>query len=465
MSLVGSPPLSHDTRGGWAGEAGEDFDDVDRKLRLLDLAKWGLCFLVAAVALLNTVDLNTGGSETEKKVGLDGVVAIKLLFAAAVSAVGAVSIAVSPRVRACLVSPPGFVMTLLGLVFLATSLLSLAEVRTVCIAAAIIYCVYLVFTVASVSLLGWSLWTRCLLIGLVVNMLANWAVYLIAPDFATYEEWLPGDTIFRRMGGLGHPNSIGRIAVMAVLIGLAKFRHENVAINRGDSLRRVDRGYRTVGQYASVLAVAGLVLLSLATIYASYSRTALVAGVAGAAMLWSDRWFSRSVLASVLLLGAVALLTLGATGLVTGEDIGGDVIGSLTKTGQASELTTATGRTRIWAKATELIAQRPITGYGLNSAPVLLKDYSLHTHNLLLHVTFSGGVIAGALTLFLLFWNVVFGLTDSAPMVRAVSGYLIVSGMFEDTVLDTFSGPSTLLWLAVMMVPTLRSLGDAPDGG
>ena len=99
-----------------------------------------------------------------------------------------------------------------------------------------------------------------------------------------------------------------------------------------------------------------------------------------------------------------------------------------------------------------------MTGYGLNSAPFLLLEFSLHPHNLLLHVLLSGGVFAGILVILLLAWNLFFGLASDEPLVRAISIYVIVSGIFEDTVLDTFASPSTMLWLIVMLYPSVRVL-------
>ena len=86
-----------------------------------------------------------------------------------------------------------------------------------------------------------------------------------------------------------------------------------------------------------------------------------------------------------------------------GNDISGGVLSVVTKTGDVTELTSATGRTEIWAEAIRLIGERPLTGYGLNSSPALMEDFSYHTHNLVLHATFSGGVVAGLLVMAALF--------------------------------------------------------------
>ncbi len=50
------------------------------------------------------------------------------------------------------------------------------------------------------------------------------------------------------------------------------------------------------------------------------------------------------------------------------------MFGGLTRSGSVSELTTLTGRTEIWAVAADLIAQRPLLGWGYNGTEQLIAD-------------------------------------------------------------------------------------------
>ena len=412
------------------------------------LANWSafpvVCgILVGLASFMNTVDINYGYANGEDYVGLDLQVAIKLVIAAACSLVGLIGVLISPTVRGALVSLPGCILVALGVVFLGTSTVALAEASTVSRVAAVVYMGYLMFAVTALSVLGLRKLTVICLVALLVNLIINWVLYLGFPATGVFEEELAGQTFVKRMGGLGHPNSIARTAVLAGILCLSMLRSHDLA-------PRVAFG-RTV--------LFMIIVLSLMTTVATFSRTAVVAGFVAAAFLLLDkistRWGSVLALSLATLVGGGLL----AIELISGGGLLGDTFLSVaTKTGEITELTSATGRTAIWAESVRLIAERPLMGYGLNSAPFLMLDFSLHTHNLLLHALMSGGVIAGILVLCLLAWNVFFGLASDEPLVRAISIYVIVSGIFEDTVLDTFASPSTMLWLIVMLYPSVRVL-------
>jgi O-antigen ligase len=242
------------------------------------------------------------------------------------------------------------------------------------------------------------------------------------------------------MGGLGHPNAIGRTGALAGLLCLA--------LLRGRTLQ----SYRHV----STLMLLGIMLLSIATCFATFSRTALVSGLAGATFLLLDRLASRSGMAAFLTGALVIAFGFFAVGLVMGGQLMGEFALSVgTKTGTIEELTSATGRTEIWVEAVRRVQERPLTGWGLNSSTIVLEEFSLHTHNLLLHAALSGGLLAGFLVAALLLWSLVFGLISSEPLIRAVSIYVLISGLFEDTCLDTFASASTQLWLVVLLYPAL----------
>ena len=392
---------------------------------------------------MNTVDVNYGYGNGEDYVGLDWQVAIKLVIAGACWVLGLLGVVFSPTIRHALMAVPGFILVALGVVFIATSSVAFAEAATVSRVASLIYVGYLMFAATALSVLGLRKLTVICLVALLVNLVVNWILYLGFPATGVFEEELAGQTFVKRMGGLGHPNSIARTAVLAGLLCLSMLRSHDLA-------PRVAFG-------RTVLFI--IITLALMTTIATFSRTAMVAGFVAATFLlldkFSTRWGMVLALSFVTLIGGGLL----AIELLTGGEVLGDTFVSMaTKTGDITELTSATGRTAIWTEAIRLISERPFTGYGLNSAPFLMLDFSLHPHNLLLHAMMSGGILAGLLVACLLAWNVFFGLTSDEPLVRAISIYVIVSGLFEDTVLDTFASPSTILWLIVMLYPSVRIL-------
>jgi exopolysaccharide production protein ExoQ len=409
-------------------------------LRMRDIATFIVGSLVCLVALFNTVDINQGLSGT---VGLDSVVLIKLMLAASCGMIGLVGSAFDPVARRSLLSAPGVLLTMLALVFLVTSIFALEEMARVCQVAAVIYCCYLLFVPTAIRTLGMDRFLNLILIGLIINLLVGWVIYIAIPSVGVFEEVLPNKTIVPRMGGLGHPNSVGRIGILSVMLVTARMlRLKGQGKNAG------------IGVWWMVT------ILGLASVYAASSRTAVVAGGAAIGFLMVDRLFSRAGVTAAV--GAAALVLFGGVGaaLISGNDLGGRLISAVTKTGDVRELTSATGRTEIWAEAIRLIGQRPITGYGLNSAPALMEDFSYHTHNMVLHAAFSGGLLAGFLAILCLIWNFTKGLPSDLPIIRAVSMFILVSSIFEDTVLETFAGPSTVLWIAVMLIPALNYWGQ-----
>ena len=393
-----------------------------------------------AATMWNTVDISTASSAAVSgtSIALDWPVAIKLVIAGAAAMVGLLGVMIDPRVRGMLLSGPGLILTLLGIVFVATSIVALDEVANVCRAAALIYVGYLMFIATALATLGLRGIILATLAGSVINMLANWGMYVTG--HGVFEEHLAEQTLVHRMGGLGHPNSIARVAVMSGLLCLAMLRSRELS-------PKLPGGR---------MLLIGIIVLSVMTTFATFSRTAMVAATAAAFFLLFDKIASRAGVA--MLLGGVAVM---AGGLLTfelvsgGGALGDSLLSVTTKTGDVQELTSATGRTDIWAESVRLIAQRPVTGWGLNSAPVLLKEFSRHTHNLVLHALLSGGLFAGVLVICLIAWNFFVGLTSEEPIVRAVSMYVLVSGIFEDTVLDTFATTSTLLWLLVLLYPAM----------
>lgn len=409
--------------------------------------------LVFLASWVNTLDIGGTISTEKATVGLDATAMMKLLVAAAVGAVGGMGVLLSQRVRETLLSLPGILLVALSAVLVMTSAFAYAETATVSRAAALILVAYVCFIPTALSLVGLRTIAYAVLAGLTVHMLISWTLYLFVPSLGLYQEVLGGATLVSRMGGLGHPNSVGRVAALAGVVSLS--------ILRSDLLLPRMPGAR--------LWLLSIGVLAALTVIATWSRTSALAAMAAVGFLFADRFFSRWGLAGLAAAfsGICVLLLLlelgGASDLLAQT-----ALSAATKSGELEELTSVTGRTEIWAESLRLIRQRMFTGWGLNSAPLLLAEFSQHTHNAVLHATFSGGIVAGALVVVLLAWNFLLGLRDPEPLVRAVSAFILVSCIFEDTILDTFPFPTTTLWLVALLYPTLRARamsgpGDLPQ--
>lgn len=418
LSLRAGRPLTH-----WASHT--------RILPALSAAT-----LVAA-ALCNLIDVSGSGLE---QVQLSGQVMVKLLIAVWVAGLAAWSLLTLPRVRQLLVSPAGLLLLALAGVLMATSAVAIDEVANVSRFAALNYLASLCFVTACLVRWGADRLAAYVLIGCVGFLLGSWLMYLLVPSVGVYVENFDADMRIRRMAGLAHPNVSGRIAMLSVIVALALYR-------RGQRHR---------------LGLLLIVALGLATAAMAFSRTAILAGAVGLLVLFLDRLPTRRGVLAGLAAVSIGLVGLLAVELTTGSDVLGRlVVATGTKTGHVEELTSATGRTAIWSEALRLISLRPVTGYGLNSGPVLLTDFSQHTHNILLHPWLSGGVVAGLLMAAVLLFNLTVSLRSPHPLIRSLTAFVLVSGLFEDTVLGTFPGPPTILWLVVTLYQAATTLYPA----
>ncbi|QDT02547.1 O-Antigen ligase [Rubripirellula lacrimiformis] len=453
-----SAPHPHTVSGGSTERSASDWVATG----LVSTKSFSIACLITTIAatLFNTVDINGFYESGDDHLGVDGPVLIKLVIALAAGLIGVAGTICSRQVRQTLMTFPGLLLVAISVVFLLTSAVAFKEVATTSRVAAVINMGYVCFVPTVIVVLGMRRFVIACLCGLVINALANWGLYLLMPQYGIFSEELGQETFVLRMGGLGHPNAIGRTGVLAGLLSLALLQSSGSEHQAGktqrpmNSTRPNDRQFGATAQPWRRLLWMSIIVLAVATAIAAFSRSAVLAGLVAAGMLLIDKLMTRVGIASLLAVIAIAMAGLIVVELASGKAFRGDSLTSMvTKTGDIEELTSATGRTAIWAEAVRLIAQRPLQGWGLNSTPKLMQDFSMHTHNLVLHATFSGGLIAGLLVLALLGWNLVFGLLSPLPLIRAISGYVLISAIFEDTVLDTFASPSTLLWFAVLIYP------------
>lgn len=383
---------------------------------------------------MNAVDVGDAHHSGGETVGLSGQVAVKLLVAAVATLLGMWGLWHSPRLRAAMATVPGLLLVLLAATFVATSLVALPETARVSRVASLVFLGYVAFILVALHVLGLPRVVASLLVGLVMFLIGSWLLYLLVPALGAFVEDLGAGNRVTRMGGLGHPNALARAAMLSVLLAIA--------------LMRSSRRWRRV--------LAMVVLLGLVTAAAALSRTAIAAGMVAVGVLLVDLLPTRRAVVGGL--AATVLLLAGFIGwqlVHAGEPVASSLLLAATKTGNVEELTSATGRTEIWQAAWQWIGQRPWTGYGLGSAPALLVDHSQHTHNILLHPLLSAGVVAVVLLVMLLLWNCCAAAVSAEPLVRGVVAFVLVSGLFEDTLLDTFPGPPTLLWLVATLYPAM----------
>ncbi|MCC9600659.1 O-antigen ligase family protein [Stieleria sp. JC731] len=364
------------------------------------------------------------------------VLLLKLLGAASAWGIGLWGVLRSATMRQMLGRIPAITLLCLAGVFILAGIVSPSDSRTISVAAALILLGYLLFILATLSTIGFENFARVLLLGLAVYLFLAWGVFLLWPSFGQFHEYVDATTTVARMGGVSHPNAIAHEASTAILIALAFWRGNNC----DDANRRSFYWLCTIA-----------IVLAAVTLLATISRTAMLATAAAAVMLFFDKLYSR--LGAVLAVGIaiVGLGFVGVVGLTSTDATLESLAGRVTKSGDVEELTSFTGRTDIWQEAIGWISQRPLVGYGMDSAASVMSSEAVGTHNLLLHVIFSGGIVAGALMLVLLLATLVIAFSSHQPLLRGIATYVLVSGLVEDTLLPSFPCALTLLWAAILM--------------
>ena len=209
--------------------------------------------------------------------------------------------------------------------------------------------------------------------------------------------------------------------------------------------------------------------LTLVTLAFTQSRTAILACAAVMAVL-SLRW-AKPVW---LLMAGCALVTVVCLGLlIFGGDLAGieveDVASRLARTGEAHEIYSLTGRTEVWAYALEKIGESPWIGFGYGSPRALMSTARLatytsfetiHSHNIFLDVTLSGGVVGGLL-LAGMFLSLLWGFVRSPAAVPDMILLLVlVGGITEPVVFSPMPRLYTVIWLIALF---WRQLGASLD--
>ncbi|MEM6470468.1 MAG: O-antigen ligase family protein [Planctomycetota bacterium] len=454
MSAAG--PVTSEDRQEFAG-------DLGRRESTVTLATWlgthlsafptALVVILVLASLLNPIQ-----PITEERVSYGNPILLMRLATAGVAwALGLWGLLQVASPRRLLYSLPGLLLFGLAAVLLCSALLADESTRTISLASALILAGYLIFLASTIATLGLrrTLWATCA--GSVIYLLIAWFVFLAFPSVGHFYEYTDATSTVTRMGGVAHPNAIAREAAVSLVIflGLLRFRGES-------GLEQAFLDSASPATYVRTIVVSAVIVLILATLVATISRTAILAGVAGVVMLLFDKLYSR---VGVLLGLAACCLLISAflySTVVKQKSLDSSATTLVTKSGDVEELTSLTGRTLIWAEAIELIRQQPLTGYGLDSAASVMTKEAVGTHSLILHVLFSGGVLAGALMAILLVMTVGLALFSQEPLYRGLATYIFVSGLVEDTLFSSFPCQLTLAFLAMMLARTQASvLSDA----
>jgi len=372
-------------------------------------------------------------------VGLDEVVMTKLVLSAWIGIAALWGLMVLPSVREAMLTLPAIAISLLlGLTVLGAT----SGVNSAAMPSAFINFINLIFVVTSLSVLGLRSFSLAVILGIFGTATFGLYWYYFQPQYGVFGEPIENGEFLNRLGGLAHPNSIARQGLVGILLTLYLFRTQETRLMQSTIL---------------------LMLFGWNVVLAK-SRTAAIAGFMGCCVLYSDKIRTRAGFAAAML--AIVMLVAGLfTMFALGKEdrLVGKIVNMVSKSGNAEELLSGTGRTEIWAESARLISLRPAIGYGLNSGPMLLPEFSAATHNVFLHATLSGGIFAGLLMVGLQLWVGWNALQNTNLMIRSFCTFLFIGCLAEDTVLETFPGPCTLMWFVCCVYPLMRQVPEQID--
>ena len=386
-------------------------------------------FALFTVAFGNLVDLEADND----KVSISGQAFFKILMLALGGIYGGIGFLSDIRVRKLLFSFPLMWMVIL-LGFFCLSVPGSRIVLESFASTVSVACV-LLMTVTALVQMGIRPVLKTLFYAMAFYVLVSWAAFLFKPDIGVFLEPTVDGQSVARMGGLAHPNTLGQVASLTLVLGLLLYNLESKLSSF---------------KIAVVVMAAGALVFSL-------SRTSLLACIVAIAVVYRYHIFRRKYLFYALVAACVGLVALMVAAVVF--DLGATIqskIGLVSKSGDTDELFSATGRTEIWAHALHLISQRPLTGYGAATTKIYLADYSFHCHNLVINIAFSTGVVGGLIALWMCLERAFRLFFRHHPIADALVAFILVNGLFENVIFSILAGAPTMIWTAGLCIPQLK---------
>lgn len=391
-------------------------------------------FALFITAFFNLVDI----SGENEDVSLDLQVLVKLAGLGLGGLYGGIAFLTNPEVRARLFSFPLIWMVMIFGLFCIAAKGSL--IQTESLASALSIGCILLLTVAALVQLGVRATLNTVFHAMTLFIILSWVTFLLVPSIGVFQEPIPGGEFTARMSGLAHPNTLGQFSGMTVVLGL---------------LLAQNYGYNSRWRWL-------IIALAFAALIVSLSRTSLAATLFACLFIYRDRVFQQKYV-----LPSIGLLIVGCMGLIVvslSVDVGALIESKLTflsKSGDAEELTSATGRADIWAYTIRLIGERPLTGYGAATSKFYLEDYSLYTHNMILNIAFSCGVFGGLIAIVMCLGRIAALVLHRHPLADPLVAFVLFNGLFENVIFSILAGLPTIIWIIGLCLPQLSL--DLPD--
>jgi exopolysaccharide production protein ExoQ len=392
--------------------------------------EWAIWLVLAGSAFFGQLAIAEG--DQLMTVALDRTVIFKLCCSTGAFGLGILGVLWIQQVRWILTSIPSLLLLLIYLFAVVASVSAVANNALPC---ALIGIGYIMFVATAIVALGFNSMVMAITTGLVFYVLGGWYLYFFMPSYGVFPELLDDGLIVSRMGGMNHPNGFARQAAIGLLLSLYLHRSR---------------------QLKHWMFIILLVTLFGGALYLARSRTAIVACFLAVVVLYRDRLLTPKALLISLLGAFLAVGSLFvAIGVDKGDNLDTKLVKLVAKSGNPEELMSGTGRTKIWARAIEVIMQKPIQGNGFGSAPILMVDNNQSTHNMLLHTLMVSGFGGGMALVCLIAWKLMFAASHPNILVSALVALIIIAGCMEDTILETFPGACNMLWVACCFAPVI----------
>lgn len=272
--------------------------------------------------------------------------------------------------------------------------------------------------------------------------LVSIVVYFVNPAFGRLGEWVDGVQLpGKRLSGItGSPNNMGFACAFTLLILYFYFPQ---------FIKR------------SVVLYIFFVAVNLICLVMSNSRSSMAAIVVALAVAYFARLSKERIL--LLCVGTLVLAL-----ILYVVDIQ-SLMASLSRSGDAEEIMTGTGRTSIWETVIRLVWEKPLTGYGFASSTFILPKLAAeighappHAHNAALQVLFSGGFPALCLFVMMFLFKLYFSLKMQDFFRVALIVLLVINGLAEANI---FRGTVTAahVILAIIFCLEYRRPNEASD--